>query len=192
MPVIGSVHRTTVVPLRTSQASIGKPQKQTLSLSSAPVEATAFDMLPAAESTSLATVPSTEAQTDSNASQIDSTTSTHSATSTHTALATHTAEKTNEATTPVESAQKNGEIQIASAASTHTTDKPSEESTTVESIQAVASAQDSKHVCWIGEKRSPLQADHQVELLHLQAEADALLIKLQSAERRKMIEVARL
>ena len=156
MPVIGSVHRTTVVPLRTSQASIGKPQKQTLSLSSAPVEATAFDMLPAAESTSLATVPSTEAQTDSNASQIDSTTSTHSATSTHTALATHTAVKTNEASTTVESAQNN------------------------------------KHVCWIGETRSPLQAAHQVELLHLQAEADALLIKLQSAERRKMIEVARL
>lgn len=35
-------------------------------------------------------------------------------------------------------------------------------------------------VCWIEVKRYPYQPDHQVELLHLQAEADALLIKLQS------------
>ena len=35
-------------------------------------------------------------------------------------------------------------------------------------------------ICWIGEKRSPYQADIQVELMHLQAEADALLIKLQA------------
>ncbi|MEL7332034.1 MAG: hypothetical protein AAFN12_07280 [Cyanobacteria bacterium J06560_2] len=36
-------------------------------------------------------------------------------------------------------------------------------------------------VCWIEVKRYPYQPDHQVELLHLQAEADALLIKLQTA-----------
>ncbi|MEO1637093.1 MAG: hypothetical protein AAFS04_18650 [Cyanobacteria bacterium J06631_9] len=125
MSVIGSVHQTTVVPpvippviqLRTSQASIGKPQKQLMSLTSAPGEATAFETRPTAESASL-------------------------------------------------------------------TVKPNDESI------AVDAAQESKHVCWIGEKRSPLQADHQVELLHLQAEADALLIKLQSAESRKMTEVA--
>lgn len=35
-------------------------------------------------------------------------------------------------------------------------------------------------VCWIEVKRYPYQPDHQVELLHLQAEADALLIKLQN------------
>ncbi|MEO0769902.1 MAG: hypothetical protein AAFY72_10790 [Cyanobacteria bacterium J06649_4] len=155
------MHQTTVVPpvipLRTSQASIGKPQKQLLSLTSAPAKTTAFDTLPTVESTSLATALTTETRT-----------------------------------TEIQTAEtQTAEIQIDSAASTHTTDKPSEESTTVESIQAVASAQDSKHVCWIGEKRSPLQADHQVELLHLQAEADALLIKLQSAESRKMTEVAR-
>lgn len=41
-------------------------------------------------------------------------------------------------------------------------------------------------VCWIGEKPSPYQPDHQVELLHLQAEADALLIKLQASEQQKL------
>lgn len=39
-------------------------------------------------------------------------------------------------------------------------------------------------VCWIEEKRYPYHPDHQVELLHLQAEADALLIKLQTAGRK--------
>ena len=45
--------------------------------------------------------------------------------------------------------------------------------------EAVAS--DEAKVCWIEVKRYPYQPDHQVELLHLQAEADALLIKLQAA-----------
>lgn len=40
---------------------------------------------------------------------------------------------------------------------------------------------DEAKVCWIEVKRYPYQPDHQVELLHLQAEADALLIKLQAA-----------
>ncbi|MGB3299213.1 MAG: hypothetical protein WBA76_13160, partial [Phormidesmis sp.] len=35
-------------------------------------------------------------------------------------------------------------------------------------------------VCWIEVKQYPYQPDHQVELLHLQAQADALLIKLQA------------
>ncbi len=39
-------------------------------------------------------------------------------------------------------------------------------------------------VCWIEIKRYPYQPDHQVELLHLQAEADALLIMLQAAEQK--------
>ncbi len=43
------------------------------------------------------------------------------------------------------------------------------------------SAEDEK-VCWIEVKQYPYQPDHQVELLHLQAEADALLIKLQARE----------
>ena len=39
----------------------------------------------------------------------------------------------------------------------------------------------SSKVCWIGEKPSPYQPDHQVELLHLQAEVDVLMVKLQAA-----------
>ncbi|MGD1899523.1 MAG: hypothetical protein ACFB16_21575 [Phormidesmis sp.] len=49
------------------------------------------------------------------------------------------------------------------------------------SSQAAVSAGNDDKVCWIEVKRYPYQPDHQVELLHLQAEADALLIKLQSA-----------
>ena len=37
-------------------------------------------------------------------------------------------------------------------------------------------------VYWLEVKRYPYQPDHQVELLHLQAEADALLIKLQAKQ----------
>ena len=40
-------------------------------------------------------------------------------------------------------------------------------------------AEDDK-VCWVEMKQYPYQLDHQVELLHLQAEADALLMKLQA------------
>ena len=35
-------------------------------------------------------------------------------------------------------------------------------------------------------KPCPYQPDHQVELLHLQAEADALMVKLQAAGQRQM------
>ncbi len=41
----------------------------------------------------------------------------------------------------------------------------------------------SDRVCWVEIKRYPFHPDHQVELLHLQAEADALIIKLQAASR---------
>jgi hypothetical protein len=44
-------------------------------------------------------------------------------------------------------------------------------------------ASDSDRVCWVELKRYPYHPDHQVELLHLQAEADALIIKLQAASR---------
>lgn len=46
-----------------------------------------------------------------------------------------------------------------------------------------APADSDKKVCWIEVKRCPYQPNHQVELLHLQAEADALLIKLQNASK---------
>jgi hypothetical protein len=42
-------------------------------------------------------------------------------------------------------------------------------------------------LCWIEVKRYPYQPDHQVELLHLQAEADALLIKLQAKGQKKQL-----
>lgn len=47
-------------------------------------------------------------------------------------------------------------------------------------------------VCWIEMKRYPYQPDQQVELLHLQAEADALLIKLQASGQKKLAEKAEL
>ncbi len=43
-------------------------------------------------------------------------------------------------------------------------------------------------VCWIEVKQYPYQPDHQVELLHLQAEADALLIKLQATGQKQLAQ----
>jgi hypothetical protein len=51
---------------------------------------------------------------------------------------------------------------------------------------------DEHKVCWIEVKRYPYQPDHQVELLHLQAEADALLIKLQARGQKQLSEKAAL
>ena len=45
-------------------------------------------------------------------------------------------------------------------------------------------ANDSDQLCWIQMKEYPYHPDHQVELLHLQAEADALMIKLQTVNRK--------
>ncbi len=45
-------------------------------------------------------------------------------------------------------------------------------------------------VCWIEVKHYPYQPDHQVELLHLQAEADALLITLQATEQKHLAQKA--
>lgn len=47
------------------------------------------------------------------------------------------------------------------------------------------SAVDDK-ICWIEVKSYPYKADHQVELLHLQAEADALLVELQAVNQRRI------
>ena len=41
-------------------------------------------------------------------------------------------------------------------------------------------------VCWIEVKHSSYQPNHQVELLHLQAEADALLMKLQAINQQRL------
>jgi hypothetical protein len=50
--------------------------------------------------------------------------------------------------------------------------------------RAIASPAEDDKICWLEVNRYPYQPDHQVELLHLQAEADALLIKLQAKGQR--------
>lgn len=47
-----------------------------------------------------------------------------------------------------------------------------------------APAADDK-ICWIGVSQVPYGPDHQVELLHLQAEADALLLQLQALQQQR-------
>ncbi|MBD0336162.1 MAG: hypothetical protein ICV62_11790 [Cyanobacteria bacterium Co-bin13] len=42
-------------------------------------------------------------------------------------------------------------------------------------------------ICWVEIKQYPYQPDHQVELLHLQAEADALLLQLQTLSQKRLI-----
>lgn len=59
---------------------------------------------------------------------------------------------------------------------------------TKKSSQVGNSAVDEASVCWIEVKHYPYQPDQQVELLHLQAEADALLIKLQAAEQKQRVQ----
>ena len=51
-------------------------------------------------------------------------------------------------------------------------------------------AADNDKVCWIEMKLSPYQANHQVVLLHLQAEADALLLRLQTSGKKQIPESA--
>ncbi len=60
------------------------------------------------------------------------------------------------------------------------------------SARASGSAADNASVCWIEVKHYPYQPDHQVELLHLQAEADALIIKLQAAGQKQQVQQAKL
>jgi len=48
-------------------------------------------------------------------------------------------------------------------------------------------AVDSNVICWIEVKQYPYQPDHQVELLHLQAEADALLLQLQASSQKRQM-----
>ena len=41
-------------------------------------------------------------------------------------------------------------------------------------------------ICWIQVRESPYPPDQQVELLHLQAEAEALLLQLQAKHQRRL------
>ncbi len=61
----------------------------------------------------------------------------------------------------------------------------------LEGLEGFDRSKEDAKVCWIEVKRYPYKPDHQVELLHLQAEADALLIMLQAAEQKGSREVAR-
>jgi hypothetical protein len=47
-------------------------------------------------------------------------------------------------------------------------------------------------ICWIAVSESPFQPDQQVELLHLQAEADALLLQLQAAQQKRQASISAL
>lgn len=49
----------------------------------------------------------------------------------------------------------------------------------------LSQADTSDRVCWVEIKQYQYQPDHQVELLHLQAEADALLLQLQAIRQRR-------
>lgn len=42
-------------------------------------------------------------------------------------------------------------------------------------------------ICWIEVRQSTYQPDQQVELLHLQAEADALLLQLQALRQKRQL-----
>lgn len=63
---------------------------------------------------------------------------------------------------------------------------------TESSARVSGSATGDASVCWIEVKHYPYQPDHQVELLHLQAEADALIIKLQAAGQKQRARQAKL
>ncbi|MEM9903677.1 MAG: hypothetical protein AAF921_01440 [Cyanobacteria bacterium P01_D01_bin.44] len=47
-------------------------------------------------------------------------------------------------------------------------------------------ASNAAQICWIEVKQYPYQPDHQVELLHLQAQADALLLQLQAVQQKRL------
>jgi|GEM_PF-3503551 len=54
------------------------------------------------------------------------------------------------------------------------------------SSQSANQDKEGKELCSLGSKPSPYQPDHQVELLHLQAEVDALLIKLRTKSQKSL------
>jgi hypothetical protein len=51
-------------------------------------------------------------------------------------------------------------------------------------VRETAPAADDK-ICWIEVRQAPYPPDQQVELLHLQAEAEALLLQLQAMHQRR-------
>jgi hypothetical protein len=65
-------------------------------------------------------------------------------------------------------------------------------STTVQASTAEKASSADDKICWVEFRESPYQPDQQVELLHLQAEADALLLQLQAACQKRRAEVVML
>ncbi len=55
------------------------------------------------------------------------------------------------------------------------------------STRSPAKVANDNTICWIEVKQYPYQPDHQVELLHLQAEADALLLQLQAVNQKRQL-----
>ncbi|MEM8545459.1 MAG: hypothetical protein AAGF66_15885 [Cyanobacteria bacterium P01_H01_bin.119] len=63
---------------------------------------------------------------------------------------------------------------------------PSASSLSDQSSDAAQPSSVDDKICWIEVDHYPYKADHQVELLHLQAEADALLVELQALNQRRI------
>ncbi|MEL6138375.1 MAG: hypothetical protein AAFQ61_12020 [Cyanobacteria bacterium J06626_23] len=60
-------------------------------------------------------------------------------------------------------------------------------SSQVSTARPTAAPADDSTVCWIEVKQSPYRPSQQVELLHLQAEADALLLQLQALSQKRQL-----
>lgn len=65
--------------------------------------------------------------------------------------------------------------------------QPAPASTLADNCVETAPAADEK-ICWIEVRQSPYAPDQQVELLHLQAEAEALLLQLQALQQKRRME----
>lgn len=80
-------------------------------------------------------------------------------------------------------------VEVA-APSGESTLKPATGQTTVpHPTRETAPALDNK-ICWIEVHQAPYPPDQQVELLHLQAEAEALLVQLQAMHQRRYSSLA--
>ncbi len=58
------------------------------------------------------------------------------------------------------------------------------------SFRAETAPADDDKICWIEVHQSPYAPDQQVELLHLQAEAEALLLQLQALQQKRRAGVS--
>ncbi|MBD2461611.1 hypothetical protein H6G89_11170 [Oscillatoria sp. FACHB-1407] len=75
-------------------------------------------------------------------------------------------------------------LQVSNAA---VVDRQSE--TEPQAVSSNSSKVDSARAASLGDVKLPYQVDHQVELLHLRAEAEALLQELQTLKQRRLVAV---